>query len=61
MVNPSKNSLQRSLALPGNFKKFTTIPIQHRILRHLIPDEIGSRWVQLYTDPDTCHWVLEPV
>lgn len=40
----------------------TTIPIQHRILRHLIPDEIGSRQDQiLEADPDTCRWILEPV
>lgn len=40
----------------------TTIPIQHRILRHLIPDERGSRRDQiLEADPDTCRWILEPV
>lgn len=40
----------------------TTIPIQHRILRHLIPDEIGSRRDQiLEADPDTCRWILEPI
>ncbi|KAI7788153.1 Vegetative incompatibility HET-E-1 [Diaporthe eres] len=40
----------------------TIIPIQHRILRHLIPDEVGSRWDQIMeADPDTCRWLLEPV
>lgn len=40
----------------------TTIPIQHRILRHLLPDEIGSRRDQiLEADPDTCRWILEPI
>lgn len=38
------------------------ISMQHRILRHLIPDEIVSRQDQiLEADPDTCRWVLEPV
>lgn len=40
----------------------TVIPMQHRILRHLIPDEVVSRRDQILdADPDTCRWVLEPV
>lgn len=40
----------------------TIIPIQHRILRHLLPDEVVPRWDQIIdADPDTCRWVLEPV
>lgn len=40
----------------------TIIPIQHRILRHLIPDEIGSRRDHIIeADPETCRWLLEPV
>lgn len=39
----------------------TTISIQHRILRHLIPEDNGSRREQIYeADPDTCRWILEP-
>lgn len=40
----------------------TIIPIQHRILRHIIPDEIDSRRDQIIeADPETCRWLLEPV
>lgn len=39
----------------------TTVSIQHRILRHLLPDERYSRQEQIIeADPDTCRWILEP-
>lgn len=38
-----------------------TISIQHRILRHLVPDDEHSRREQIYeANPDTCRWILEP-
>lgn len=42
-------------------RSITNISIQHRILRHLLPDEINSRQDQiLEADPETCRWILEP-
>lgn len=43
-------------------RSIITISIQHRILRHLLPDAIDSRQDQiLEADPETCRWILEPV
>lgn len=57
---PAQNSISRQIEEIRSL--ISTIPIQHRILRHLVPDEIGSRWDQiLEADSDTCRWVLEPV
>lgn len=38
----------------------TEIPLQHRILRHLIADDMHSRRDQIIdANPDTCRWILE--
>lgn len=38
----------------------TTVPLQHRILRQLIFEDMGSRWSQILdADPHTCRWILE--
>lgn len=38
----------------------TDIPLQHRILRHLIADNMDSRRNQILdANPDTCRWILE--
>lgn len=41
----------------------TEIPLQHRILRHLIPNDINEMHSRrnhiIDADPDTCRWILE--
>ncbi|KAG6358736.1 hypothetical protein INS49_012255 [Diaporthe citri] len=59
---PTPAQLDISRQLQEMQSLITIIPMQHRVLRHLIPDEIVSRRDQiLEADPDTCRWVLEPV
>lgn len=59
-LTPAQLSISQQLE--GLQALITIIPIQHRILRHLLPDELGSRRDQiLEADPDTCRWLLEPV
>lgn len=59
-LTPAQLSISRQLQEIQSL--ITIIPRQHRILRHLIPNETGSRQAQiLEADPDTCRWILESV
>lgn len=40
-------------------RSISTISMQHRILRHLLPDETRKGQI-LEADPETCRWILEP-